>query len=80
MTRTSFDASTRVRRDSSDNSDGSRETSCASRGSPPVTWSVYQRFGVEGWSHGLAGDEYYSAASSESKSLFPLTWGGVVWC
>jgi hypothetical protein len=56
-----------------------RATICASRGSPTVTWSVYQRLGALGWSHGLAGGEYYSAASSGSKSLFPLTWG-VVWC
>jgi hypothetical protein len=35
-------------------------TSCASRGSPSASWSVC-------WSLGLAGGEYYSAASSGSK-------------
>jgi hypothetical protein len=38
--------------------------SSASRGSPPARWSVV-------WSQGLAGGEYYSAASSGPK------WG---WC
>jgi hypothetical protein len=35
-------------------------TSCVLRGSPPDRWSVC-------WSQGLAGGEYYSAASSRSK-------------
>jgi hypothetical protein len=35
-------------------------TSCASRGSLPASWPV-------GWLQGLAGGEYYSAASSGSK-------------